>query len=222
MDFEYLRQRLVERLKLEGVIKSAEVERAFLTVPREEFVPERYRPYAYEDTPLPILEGQTISAPHMCAMMCEALGLRKGMTVLEVGTGSGYHAALCAEIVSPTGEEVKGFVLTLEYFKTLARFAKENLDRTGYSDRVYVVTCDGSSGAPSRLKFDCILVTAAAPQVPKELLDQLKVGGRMVIPVGTEFFQELLLVLKVEEGRVVYRSLGGCIFVKLRGRYGFR
>jgi len=221
MSFEARRKRLVEGLVREGVLRSEAVIRAMLTVPRECFVLEEYREWAYVDTPLPILCGQTISAPHMCAMMCEALELRRGMRVLEVGTGSGYHAALCAEVVAPTGEGGDGFVVSVEYFTELAEFARDNLRRTGYDDRVHVVNTDGSCGVGSRELFDRVLVTAAAPSVPRPLLDVLKPGGVMVIPVGTRFSQVLLRVEKREDESVQVRGLGGCIFVSLRGKYGF-
>ncbi len=219
-EFEEQRRRLVERLSWEGVIRSEEVRKAFLKVPREEFVLERYRDEAYEDTPLPILEGQTISAPHMCAIMCEALQPKPGDRLLEIGTGSGYHAALCAEMVHPNGEIRGDIVVTVEIKRALANFARENLERAGYGALVHVIVADGSSGAPVRISFDKILVTAAAPSVPDVLVEQLAPGGRMVIPVG-RFIQDLKLVYKSPEGEVYVRSLGGCVFVPLRGQYGF-
>ncbi|HDI32056.1 MAG: protein-L-isoaspartate O-methyltransferase [Thermoprotei archaeon] len=214
------RRLLIVKLKAEGVIRSPEVERAMLIVPREEFIPQEYRRFAYSDNPLPILKGQTISAPHMCAMMCEALKMRKGERVLEVGTGSGYHAALCAEIVSPTDKPIEGYVVTLEYYKELAKFAHENLKRTGYDTRVDVIACDGSMGSPTRIKYDKILVTAAAPSLPKTLVDQLRNGGRLVIPIGS-YLQQLTLVEKVNN-EIKIKELGGCIFVRLRGQLGFK
>jgi len=217
---EEARRRLVELLKLQGVIVSEDVERAMLRVPREEFVLPEYRDEAYEDHPLPILEGQTISAPHMCAIMCEAAEIRRGDSVLEIGTGSGYHAALCAEIVSPTGEPVEGLVVTVEVVKRLAFFARENLKRTGYYDRVHVIVADGSTGAPVRSAFDRILVTAAAPKVPPPLLEQLKEGGILVIPVGPRW-QQLLVKLKREKEGVAREPITYCVFVALRGRYGY-
>jgi len=221
MDFEVKRKRLVEWLVRDGILKSESVIRAMLKVPREHFVLEEYREWAYVDSPLPILCDQTISAPHMCAIMCEALELKVGMKVLEIGTGSGYHAALCAEIVAPTSSRSNGFVVTVEYFTELAKFAKENLRKAGYSDRVYVVNADGSRGLGVDNLFDRILVTAAAPSIPKPLLENLKPEGLLIIPVGTRFSQVLLRVKKHENGSVLVENLGGCIFVSLRGRYGF-
>ncbi|MCX8181088.1 MAG: protein-L-isoaspartate(D-aspartate) O-methyltransferase [Thermofilaceae archaeon] len=219
---EWKRQKLVELLELEGIVKTPQVKRALLSVPREEFVPVEYRDEAYEDHPLPIPEGQTISAPHMCAIMCEAAAIEKGDSVLEVGTGSGYHAALCAEIVSPTGEKIEGIVLTLEIIKCLASFALENLRRSGYYDRVNIVVADGSAGAPIRqgFRFKRIIVTAAAPATPSPLIEQLDEEGVMVIPVGSRWHQ-LLLSIKKKGGEVRTEPVTYCVFVALRGRYGY-
>ncbi|RLF07385.1 MAG: protein-L-isoaspartate O-methyltransferase [Thermoprotei archaeon] len=219
--FKEMRKDLVKKLVYEGVIRTANVKKAMLTVPREYFVPLSYRDYAYEDHPLPIPAGQTISAPHMCAIMCEALDLKEGERLLEIGTGSGYNAALCAEIIFPSDKEREGLIVSVEIFKELAIFAKNNLRKAGYDDRIHVIVADGSMGAPVRISFDKILVTAAAPDVPAPLLNQLNNGGRMVIPIGSEFFQELYLVVRDIHGNIHRRSLGGCIFVKLRGKYGF-
>ncbi|HDI75413.1 MAG: protein-L-isoaspartate O-methyltransferase [Thermoprotei archaeon] len=219
-DYSVKREMLVKRLVDEGILRSKKVIQAMLKVPREEFVLPSYRSLAYVDMPLPTLKGQTISAPHMCAIMCENLEIEEGEVVLEIGTGSGYHAALCAEIVSR-----KGYVITLEIFPELARFAKENLKRTGYLDRVFIIVCDGSEGPPFRdsILFDKILVTAAAPKVPIPLLKRLKKGGRMLIPVGaTEFYQELVLVERLGDDKYTYKSLGPCLFVKMRGKCGFK
>jgi len=218
---EGARHRLVELLKLQGVIVSKDVERAMLQVPREEFVLPQHRDEAYEDYPLPILEGQTISAPHMCAIMCEAAEIKKGDRVLEIGTGSGYHAALCAEIVSPTGEPLEGIVLTVEMIRRLAYFARDNLLRAGYYDRIHLIVADGSAGAPVRSGFDKILVTAAAPSVPQPLVEQLNDGGVLVIPVGPRW-QQLLVKLKKQRGELAREPVTYCVFVALKGRYGYR
>jgi protein-L-isoaspartate(D-aspartate) O-methyltransferase len=135
-------EHLVRRLRNYGYIKSDEMERAFRTVPREEFVHPDTRKNAYRDTPLPIGFGQTISAPHMCVIMCEALRLNPGLKVLEVGAGSGYHAALCAELVAPKTTQNPGHVYTTEIVAGLISFAQGNLERTGYDDRVTLVHTD--------------------------------------------------------------------------------
>lgn len=212
---------LVRRLRNNGYIKSDEMERAIRTVPREEFVLPDSRKHAYRDTPLPIGMGQTISAPHMCAIMCESLALRTGLKVLEIGAGSGYHAALCAELVAPAEGSNPGHVYTLEIVEGLIKFAQENLERTGFTSRVTLIHSDGGIGLPEQAPFDRILVAAAAPSVPQPLIDQLAHGGIMLIPVGSKgFFQELMMVEKDDDGGVSQRRWGGVAFVPLTGEYG--
>ncbi len=215
--FRRARERLVERLRSLGYIRSDRVAEAMLKVPRHEFVPEHLRDRAYVDSPLPIGKGQTISAPHMVAMMTELLDPRPGHKVLEVGAGSGYHAAVVAELVKPDGK-----VITVERIPELAEFARENLRRTGYDKWVDVIVGDGTLGYPEEAPYDRILVTAGAPDVPRSLFEQLKPGGRMVIPVGDRHLQELWLVKKTEDGRMVRERHGGCAFVPLIGKEGFR
>lgn len=215
-DFSILRQALVESLVEEGVIRSKIVKEAMLKVPREEFVPIHLRHYAYEDTPLPIGYGQTISAPHMVALMCEEAQLAPGMRVLEIGTGSGYHAAVIAEIVGP-----KGAVYSIERLAELSSFARRNLARTGYLDRVTLIIGDGSMGYPPAAPYDRIIVTAAAPEVPPPLIDQLARNGIMVIPVGDRFNQILYVVRKKSDGSIEYRTVTPCLFVPLIGRHGW-
>jgi protein-L-isoaspartate(D-aspartate) O-methyltransferase len=212
---------LVRRLRNNGYIKTDEMERAFRTVPREEFVHPDTKKHAYRDSPLPIGLGQTISAPHMCVIMCEALNLKPGLKILEVGAGSGYHAALCAEMVAPKTTQNPGHVFTIEIVDGLIKFAKGNLERSGYDDRVTLVHADGGIGLPEHAPYDRILVAAAAPSVPNPLIDQLGPGGIMLIPVGGKgFFQELMKVEKDENGNVVQRRWGGVAFVPLTGEYG--
>jgi len=215
--FRRARERLVERLKSLGYIRSDRVAEAMLKVPRHEFVPEHLRDRAYVDSPLPIGKGQTISAPHMVAMMTELLDPRPGHKVLEVGAGSGYHAAVVAELVKPDGK-----VITVERIPELAEIARENLRRTGYDKWVEVVVGDGTLGYPEEAPYDRILVTAGAPDVPRSLFEQLKPGGRMVIPVGDRHLQELWLIKKTEDGRMIRERHGGCAFVPLIGKEGFR
>lgn len=215
------RRRLVEKLVREGIIRSEIVRRAMLSVPRECFVPEEYRDYAYEDRPLPIGYGQTISAPHMVALMCEEARLEPGMKVLEVGTGSGYHAAVIAEIVAPRGSSRRGHVYSIERIRELAEFARRNLEKAGYSDRVTVIVGDGTKGYPKEAPYDRIIVTAAAPDIPKPLVEQLRIGGRLVIPVGDSFLQYLYVVEKTGKGLVKHRGTP-CLFVPLIGEYGWK
>lgn len=209
--------RLVENLEREGIIKSEKVKRAFLRVPRYKFVPERYRAYAHVDEPLPIPAGQTISAPHMVAIMLELAELEEGMNVLEVGTGSGWNAALIYELV-------KRDVYTIERIPELAEFARRNLERAGYKDKVHVIVGDGTKGFPPKAPYDRIIVTAGAPKVPEPLIEQLKVGGKILIPVGSyHLWQELLEVIKIsEDNRVKIKNHGGVAFVPLIGEYGWR
>lgn len=204
---------MVERLKEELGI-SEKVARAMLEVPRHLFVPPHLRREAYNDYPLPIGYGQTISAPHMVAIMCDLLDLKRGERVLEVGTGSGYHAAVVSRIV---GEE--GLVVTVERIPELAETAKKIYESLGY-DNIKVVVGDGSVGYEDIAPYDKIYVTASAPKIPVKLLAQLKNGGRMVIPVG-DFVQYLYVVDKDEYGRVVKRSWGAVRFVPLIGEDGF-
>jgi len=214
------RERLVRYLKEAGYVRSPAVERALLRVPREEFVPKELRDRSYLDTPLPIGFGQTISAPHMVAIMTELLEAGYGHKVLEVGTGSGYQAAVLAEVVNPDRRS-GGVVYSIERVPELADFARKNLERTGYSDRVVVIVGDGSLGYEEAAPYDRIMVTAGAPRIPKKLLEQLKPGGRMVIPVGSRYEQTLLVVAKDLTGSVsLYESIP-CVFVPLIGKDGW-
>ncbi|RLF12421.1 MAG: protein-L-isoaspartate O-methyltransferase [Thermoprotei archaeon] len=216
------REAAIKRLIEAGVIKSQAIAKAMLKVPREEFLPPEHRRHAYIDSPLPIGYGQTTSALHMTAWLIEAVRLKPGDKVLEVGGGCGYMAAVYAEMVAPEDSEIKGHVYTVELIEELAKMAEENLKRLGYADRVTVIHGDGSLGYEPAKPYDAIIVTAASPDVPRPLIDQLKPKGRLVIPVGGPgFYQDLVLVEKDEEGEVKMRSLGGCVFVPLRGRYGF-
>jgi len=214
MDYDERRERLAERLRYELNL-SRKVYEAIKKVPRHLFVPERYKDEAYVDTPLPIGHGQTISAPHMVAIMCELLDLKEGDKVLEVGTGCGYHAAVVAEIVGK-----KSKVVSIEYIPELAERARTILKALGY-DNVEVIVGDGSKGYENEAPYDKIYVTAAAPDIPKPLVDQLKPGGKMVIPVG-DSVQWLIIVEKDKEGNVRKRNWGSVRFVPLRGEYGFK
>lgn len=209
--------RLVENLEREGIIKSEKVKRAFLRVPRYKFVLERYKEYAHVDEPLPIPAGQTISAPHMVAIMLELAELKEGMNVLEVGTGSGWNAALIYEVVRQD-------VYTIERIPELAEFAKRNLERAGYKNKVHVIVGDGTKGFPPKAPYDRIIVTAGAPKVPEPLIEQLKVGGKILIPVGSyHLWQELLEVIKIsEDNKVKIKNHGGVAFVPLIGEHGWR
>jgi len=204
------KERLIESLR--NYVSERVVE-AMSRVPRELFVPEELRPMAYEDRPLPIGHGQTISAPHMVAMMCDLLDLREGMKVLEVGGGCGYHAAVMAELVGPSGH-----VYSVERIPELVEMARRNLERARYRN-VSMILGDGTLGYSEQAPYDRISVAASAPDIPEPLKEQLRPGGRMVIPVGT-YSQDLLIVTKNHEIRVE-RAMG-VIFVPLIGKYGFK
>ncbi len=223
VNFEEARRKLLEELKRMGYIKSDKVYRAMMRVPREEFVPEDLKFYAYEDRPLPIGYGQTISAPSIVAYMTELLDPDVGHKVLEIGTGSGYQAAVLAEIVAPESapSDTWGHVWSIERIPELAEWARDNLERMGYSDRVTVVVGDGTLGLPEEAPFDRIIVTAAAPKVPEPLLEQLKPGGRLVIPVGDTWTQDLLLIVKKETGEIEEVPTIPVLFVPLIGKHGW-
>ncbi|MBU2617613.1 MAG: protein-L-isoaspartate O-methyltransferase [Euryarchaeota archaeon] len=210
MEFEAERTKLVEGLRLYGI--SERILDAIKKVPRHLFVPPPYRAQAYADHPLPIGENQTISAPHMVAMMCDLLDLRRRMIVLEIGAGCGYHAAVMAELVGD------GHVYTVERLFSLVNSARKNLQTAGYLN-VTVFVGDGTLGFPDHAPYDRISVACAAPDVPPPLMDQLKSGGRMVIPIG-RYFQELYLVEK-RDG-IIKKGKGGVVFVPLIGKYGFQ
>ena len=180
-------------------------------VPRELFVPEKLRDRAYDDAALPIGADQTISQPYMVARICEALSLTGPERVLDVGTGSGYQAAVLAELA----EEVD----TIERIPELAEAARANLAAAGY-DRVRVHVGDGSRGLPERAPFDAIAVAAAAPELPRTLYDQLEPRGRLVVPVGRRGMQRLEVIVRSPEGPAVLRSVP-CRFVPLLGEEGF-
>ncbi len=197
---------------MRGRINDRVVE-AMAGVPRDLFVPEELRSEAYFDLPLPIGFGQTISAPHMVAIMCEILDLRDGMTVLEVGGGSGYHAAVMAKLVGP-----KGHIYSMERIPELIAKARESLKKAGIAN-VTMIEGDGSIGLPEHAPYDRISVAATAPSVPEPLKQQLSIGGKLVIPVGVGF-QELVLVTR-KNGFVTEEKMG-VAFVPLIGKYGFR
>jgi protein-L-isoaspartate(D-aspartate) O-methyltransferase len=203
--YETLRQRMVNvQLRARG-ITDERVLAAMGRVPRHEFAPERYRDQAYEDHPLPIGEGQTISQPYIVAIMLEALQLKGGEKVLEIGTGSGYLTALLAELAVE--------VISMERHRVLADAARELLARLGYTN-VKVVTADGSRGFAEAAPYGAIIVSAAAPELPPALVEQLAEGGRLIIPVGWNDSQQLQLVEK-RNGQIRTSLRELCRFVPL-------
>jgi len=197
---------------LEGYVKESVII-AMARVPRELFLPVALKSRAYDDTPLPIGQNQTISAPHMVAIMCDLLDLKPGMTVLEVGGGSGYHAAVMAAMIGPDG-----MVYSVERRPQLVAAAKRNLEKAGITN-VTMIEADGSIGLAEHAPYDRISVAATAPRVPEPLKQQLKVGGKMVIPVGRDY-QDLYLVTR-KNGFCVEEKMG-VIFVPLIGEEGFK
>ena len=181
-------------------------------VPRELFVPQSINARAYDDAALPIGEGQTISQPYMVARICEALSLRGHERVLDVGTGSGYQAAVLAELA--------GEVHTIERIPELADEARGALDTAGYGDRVHVHVGDGTLGLPEHAPYAAIAVAAAAPEIPTTLYEQLEERGRLVVPIGGRRGQQLQLIVRSPEGPAVVRSVP-CRFVPLLGEEGF-
>lgn len=199
------RVQMVRTQLMERGIRDARVLTAMLDVPRHEFVPEELRSDAYEDRPLPIGAGQTISQPYIVALMLQHLALQPAHRVLDVGTGSGYVTALLSRICSE--------VYSVERYAELAASAQKVLQRMGYSN-VKVIVGDGSRGLPEHAPFDAVLVSAAAATVPPALFDQLREGGRLIVPVGSLFSQELQLVRKIN-GKAEVEHLEGCRFVPL-------
>jgi protein-L-isoaspartate(D-aspartate) O-methyltransferase len=217
--------KLIDNLEKQGILRSPKIALAMRMVPRSKFLPPELESYSARDAPLSIGFGQTVSAPHMVSIMDEALQLAVGHKVLEVGAGCGWHAATIAELVTSKDEPRSewGHVYTTEIIPALAEQAKKNIRNTGYGDRVTIINTDGSQGYPEKAPYNRIVVTAAAPEVPQPLLDQLKVGGLMVIPVGrAELFQNLLRISKEPDGKLKRENLGGVAFVPLTGEYGVK
>ena len=209
--FAAARRTMVEEQVRKRGIASPRVLEVLLSVPRHEFVPAEFQADAYADKPLPIGEGQTISQPFMVGAMTEALELTESERVLEIGTGSGYQAAVLSRLARE--------VISVESHTSLALAAQERLVRLGYAN-VHVHNGDGSLGFADAAPYDAILITAAAPEIPPLLASQLCEGGRLVIPVGSQENQELLQARK-ESGVLHCRALFDCRFVPLLGRYGW-
>jgi len=200
------KKELIQSLMRSGYLRSPDVVKAFIEIPREEFVPPNYRDYAYADQPLPIGQGQTISAPHMVAIMTELLEPNAKDNVLEIGAGSGYQAAILSKLVKK--------VYAIELEPKLVSFARANLRRAGIKN-VEVMPGDGSRGYPEKKPYDKIIVTCATPKVFDSWTSQLKTGGILLAPVGGGFHQELVKIEKTERG-LEKKNHGGCVFVPLR------
>jgi len=205
------RLRMVEYQIAARGVSDERVLSAMRELPRHLFVPEPYRSAAYQDSPLPIGQGQTISQPYIVARMTELLQISPEDRVLEIGTGSGYQAAILGKLASE--------VVSLERIPEVAEMAKKNLESLGLSN-VRVVVTDGTEGYPERAPYNAILVTASTPEVPRPLMDQLAEGGRLVAPVGSRDLQELVRLVR-KGGEFLRESYGGVVFVPLLGKYGW-
>jgi len=208
------RERMVARQIAARGIADPRLLAAMRDVPREAFVPDHLRARAFDDSPLPIEAGQTISQPYIVALMIEAARLRVDDRVLEIGAGSGYAAAVMAQLA--------GRVLAVERHAVLARLAAARMERLGFAN-VTIVEGDGSNGLPDEAPFDAILVAATGPDVPEVLLEQLAEGGRLVMPIGAAHgLQSLIRMTRLAPGRFERADLGGVRFVPLIGAHGFR
>ncbi|GAA0651702.1 protein-L-isoaspartate(D-aspartate) O-methyltransferase [Salarchaeum japonicum] len=207
MDFADARDSLADRLARRHDF-SERVLDALRTVPRHEFVPDDQQGGAYADRPLPIGDGQTVSAPHMVAAMCDRLALREGDETLEIGTGCGYHAAVTAELVGPEN------VYSVEYLESLADTARENLANAGYGD-VSVRHGDGHDGWPAHAPYDAAYLTCATRSIPTAIRDQLRDGGRVLAPVGD--VTQTLVSAEKSDGRLDREYLSDVRFVRMQG-----
>ncbi|MHA2297387.1 MAG: protein-L-isoaspartate(D-aspartate) O-methyltransferase [Candidatus Hodarchaeales archaeon] len=214
-NLEKAKMSLYESLKRSMYVKDTRALEAFLKVKREDFLPEEARSMAYVDTPLRLFEGQTISAPHMAVAILEYLQMENGQKILEIGTGSGYQAALLAEMVLPDG-----VVVTIERIEKLYHFGKANLKRAGYKN-VKVFHGDGTLGVPEEAPFDKIILTAAGDQIPPPLIEQLAVNGILCMPLSeTALWQTMITIRKTIDGKLTRKNLTSVRFVPLIGKYG--
>jgi len=205
------REAMLAELESGGYLNDPRLEEAMLAVPRHLFVPRELREAAYEDRPLPIGFGQTVSAPHMVAMMTTALQLEEGQHVLEIGTGVGYHAAIAKQLVGDTGS-----VDSVEFLPELVELARKNLKAAKI--KVTVHEGDGASGWEEGAPFDAVYVTCAIPEIPVALMEQLKEGGHFIAPVGITRCQ--LMAGRKEGGEMHLEDLGPCLFVNAQGALG--
>ena len=214
MEFRYQKEQLIKHLQASGYIKSSKVKGVMLKVPRELFVPENYYELAYADKPLQIPGGQTISAPHMHAIILSELKLKQNEKVLEVGCGSGILLAYLNEIV--------GKVVGIEINKQTYEFAKKNLEKSGYRD-IILIHGDGSLGYKKYAPYDKIIVSAASPDIPKPLIEQLKPNGVLIVVIGSLLEgQNLIKITKTKSGKLISKELMGVVFVPLTGKYGWK
>lgn len=212
MDYIILRKRMVEEQLIPRGIKDQRVLAAFYKVERHKFIPEELRSSAYADYPVPIGDGQTISQPYIVALMTECLELTGQEKVLEIGTGSGYQAAILAELAKE--------VCSMERFEGLAQRAELVLKELEYAN-IKIKVADGTLGWEEEAPFDRIMITAASPRIPLPLTEQLKENGKLILPLG-ESFSQVLTVVEKRKGRLESISVCACVFVPLVGKYGWR
>lgn len=212
MDYAILRKRMVDEQLIHRGIKNQRVLNAFYKVERHKFIPGDLRVSAYADFPVPIGEGQTISQPYIVALMTECLDLSGEENVLEIGTGSGYQAAILAELVKE--------VYSMERFDNLAKRADALLGELGYTN-IKIKVGDGTLGWPEAAPFDRIIITAGSHSIPLPLTEQLKETGKLVLPLGDSFSQILTVVEKTKD-KLLQQQVCGCVFVPLVGKYGWR
>lgn len=212
MDYEALKKQMVKEQLIQRGIKNKAVLDAFYKVERHKFLPQDLRKTSYADFPVPIGEGQTISQPYIAALMTEYLALTKEDKVLEVGTGSGYQTAILAELARE--------VYSIERFESLAKNAIKTLDELGYAN-IKIKVGDGTLGWQEAAPFDRIIITAASPAIPLPLAEQLKEGGRIILPLGKNFSQILTLAER-KNGKLESREICGCVFVPLIGKYAYK
>ncbi|MGD6809475.1 MAG: protein-L-isoaspartate(D-aspartate) O-methyltransferase [Candidatus Bathyarchaeia archaeon] len=216
-------EKLIDNLVKQSIIRTPKIAQTMRLTPRSKFLPPDKQVYSNKDTPISIGYGQAVLAPHIVAVINENLKLAVGHKVLEVGSGSGWQAATMAELVTspdvPRSEW--GRIYTVEINVALAEQARKNIRNAGYSDRVTIINADGSTGYPEKAPYDRIVVSAASSEFPPPLLDQLKSGGIMIIPIGkNNLFQNLMCITKEIEGNIKKENLGGVAFASLTGKYG--
>ncbi len=211
-----MKEELISYWKTYDIIKDKDVLQAFKDVPRENFVPEKFADQAYIDSPLPIAGGQTISQPSTVMVMTEELKVKTGQKILEVGTGSGYQAAILSKLVGS-----KGKIVSTEIVPELVDFARKNLEQSGI-ENVEVIEHDGSLGYEKGAPYDRIIITAACPKIPEPLIKQLKNGGILLGPVGSILSGQEMIRITKKDDELKEERLGEFLFVPLRGKHGFK
>ena len=209
-----MKQSLINYWLKSKTITNKKVINAFKKIPRENFLPKTLKEYAYEDRPLPILKQQTISQPTTIMIMTQALEVKPGNKILEIGAGSGYQSALLSILVGKNGK-----IFTIEIIPELVKFTKNNLKKLR-TINIEVIQGDGSKGYKKQAPYDRIIITAACPQIPKPLIEQLKINGILVAPIGNIYSQKMLKIIK-KKNKIITKDLGDFVFVPLKGKYGF-